>query len=168
MAARQYGSLKLGSRSLSSDWVTSGPTIKEAVEIDLSRLPEGRRGFAKSTPVWTEIAERVQAGELVSPGEVYKAAGPQLPDWAGDARNNGSQPRLAPAHRREVRIFEPRPLHHVLRRQVAGGQAHISKGMNRGLVVSGDSTGDAEPEADLNVRVGGKRPFRPFPPSSSA
>jgi hypothetical protein len=146
--------------SIRSGWTTlrlNNETAEEIHEIDLSRLPEGvtYADFEKTIPVWSRITERVQAGELVGPGEVYKAAGPMLPDWARDAQEISGRGLVSPGRIAEKTVYlEPGTYAMYCFVKAPDGRAHLAKGMSRRLVVSGDSTGASEPEADVEVTVG--------------
>ena len=140
-------------------WTTlrlNNETAEEIHEIDLSRLPEEATyaDFEKTFPVWDTITERVQAGELVGPGEVYKAAGPMLPDWAPAEAITG-RGLVSPGRTAEKTVYlEPGTYAMYCFVKAPDGRAHLAKGMSRRLVVSGDSTGASEPEADVEVTVG--------------
>jgi len=146
--------------TIRSGWTTlrlNNETAEEIHEIDLSRLPEGvtYADFEKTIPVWSRITERVQAGELVGPGEVYKAAGPMLPDWAPAEAITG-RGLVSPGRTAEKTVdLEPGTYAMYCFVKSPDGRAHLAKGMSRRLVVSGDSTGATEPEADVEVTVGG-------------
>ena len=145
--------------TIRSGWTTlrlNNETAEEIHEIDLSRLPEEATyaDFEKTIPVWDTITERVQAGELVGPGEVYKAAGPMLPDWAPAEAITG-RGLVSPGRTAEKTVdLEPGTYAMYCFVKSPDGRAHLAKGMSRRLVVSGDSTGASEPEADVEVTVG--------------
>jgi hypothetical protein len=145
--------------TIRSGWTTlrlNNETAEEIHEIDLSRLPEEATyaDFEKTIPVWSQITERVQAGELVGPGEVYKAAGPKLPDWAPAEAITG-RGLVSPGRTAEKTVdLEPGTYAMYCFVKSPDGRAHLAKGMSRRLVVRGDSTGASEPEADVEVTVG--------------
>ena len=145
--------------TIRSGWTTlrlNNETAEEIHEIDLSRLPEGvtYADFEKTIPVWSRITERVQAGELVGPGEVYKAAGPKLPDWAPAEAITG-RGLVSPGRTAEKTVdLEPGTYVMYCFVKSPDGRVHLAKGMTRRLVVRDDSTGAPEPDADVEVMVG--------------
>lgn len=148
--------------TIPSGWVTfrlNNEKAEEVHEIDLSHLPEGvtYAEFEETIPVWEPITERVQAGELVGPGEVYAAAGSNLPDWSNDAEEVTGRGLVSPGRVTEKTVYlEPGTYAMYCFVKSPDGQAHISKGMSRKLVVTGDNaTSAAAPEADVEITVAG-------------
>lgn len=144
-----------------SGWVTfrlNNEKSKEIHVIELGLLPEGvtYADFMETVPVWETITERVQDGELVGFRDVYAAAGPQLPKWyRSNFREVTSRGLVSPGHIADRTVYlEPGTYAMYCFVKSPDGQAHISKGMVKELVVTDDDNGASRPEADVELLIG--------------
>ncbi|MEF8940234.1 MAG: hypothetical protein V5A22_10340 [Salinivenus sp.] len=144
--------------TIRSGWTTFRLKNKaeEIHEIELGRLPEEvtYADYVETIPFWDTITARVEAGELVGRREVHAAPVPNVPNWSPQFIT--SLGLISPGRTAEKTEYLA-PGTYVMPCFVKSpdGQTHLSKGMHRKLVVRDDSTGATEPDADVEVRVGG-------------
>lgn len=147
--------------SIPSGWITvrlNNEHAEEIHEIVLTRLPEGvtYQDWEETLPVWDRMSERMQAGEISGAEEVYGAAAPLLPGWFGDIEEVSGRGLVSPGRTTEKSVrLEPGTYAMVCYVKSPDGRVHASQGMSRELIVTDEESGGAEPEADVEVTIGG-------------
>lgn len=122
----------------------------------LNRLPEGRTFEAYATEVgaaFDDVWHQLRDG-AIDRAEAGRLLGEQVPAWYGSVVQTGGTGLVA-AGGTATATTRLAPGTYVLECYVKtpGGEFHSSVGMARPLTVTGDSTGAAPPEADLEIAL---------------
>jgi hypothetical protein len=144
--------------TIPSGWVTFRLDNKgeQIHEISLARLPDGKThtDYMRAViPVWEDVLDRIQAGELSGSSEAYAATKSHLPDWAAKVTYMKAR-GLASPDRRTTNTLSLEPGRYAMDCWVKtpDGEIHISEGMSRPLFVTQNASGKRPPSPDLEIR----------------
>lgn len=147
--------------TLPSGWTTfrMENAGREVHFVVFDRLPDGKTAEAFMREVaapFDSVWYRLRDGEI-DRQQALTMLGEELPGWYGSVRRWGGTGLVAPGGTARTTI-DLEPGTYVLECYVKtpDGDFHVSVGMWHELVVTGDSTGRAVPEADVEMRVSGE------------
>lgn len=143
---------------LRSGWTTFRMTNtgEETHFMDLRRLPEGTTfgDYAEQLGrPFQEAYNRYTSGEL-SQDEMLEQLGGNLPEWFGAVEGMGGVGFTAPGRTAQATVLLE-PGDYVMECYVVSedDQFHSTLGMLRPLIVTAETTGMAEPEADIRITL---------------
>lgn len=151
-----------GPEAVPAGWVTyrlDNTGAHEIHEISLARLPDGRthRDYVEQViPVWVEVWDQIQAGELDG-ADAYPAAAELLPDWADEVQYVRARGLLSPGlASSNTHYLEPGEYAIDCWVKAPSGAIHLAVGMTSPLRVTEERSthSPAEPDVTISVRDG--------------